>query len=150
MTNKTLISQDAQLKAALLKRGDNTGAVGLRDLQRYYALLNYHLLEFALTAGEANLICEVLQDYCFETDPEQARMIWRRINDAMESNQLHQKWRVNGEALISKLQRLTHLQAMALVDAVERYWLRAQSHPQEPVDITLSRVDLLKCCDSAL
>jgi hypothetical protein len=150
MESKTLISQDSKLKAALLQRGENTSAVGLRDLKRYYALLNYHLLELSLTLGEANLICEALKDYWFEDDSEQARAIWKRVNDAIQRDHLDQKWSVNDKAFIDKLQALTHLQAVALVDAVERYWVREQSNPHESLETKLSRVDLIKCCDSAL
>jgi hypothetical protein len=150
MDSKTLISQDSKLKAALLQRGDNTSAVGLRDLKRYYALLNYHLLELSLTAGEARLICEALTDYRFEDDSEQARAIWQRVAAAIQLEQLNQKWSVNQEALIRKLQGLTHLQAVALVDAVERYWAREQTDPNEPLQTKLMRVDLIKCCDFAL
>jgi hypothetical protein len=150
MTSKTLISQDGKLKAALLQRGDNTGAVGLRDLKRYYTLLNYHLLELSLSASEASLICEVLTDYRFEEDVEQARAIWQRVDAAIQLEQLNPRWSVNGEGLIRKLQSLNHLQAVALVDAVERYWIREQSNPDEPLETKLSRVDLIKCCDFAL
>jgi hypothetical protein len=150
MKSKTLISQDSQLNAALLQRGDHAETVGLRDLKRYYALLNYHLLELSLTESEANLICEALNSHRFEEDSEQARTIWRWVDDAIQQDQLAQKWIVNHETLIRKLKDLTHLQAVALADAVERYWLRAQSLPHEPPETRLARVDLVKCCDSAL
>lgn len=39
---------------------------------------------------------------------------------------------------------------VALVDAVERYWIHEQLHPHEPLDTKLLRVDLSKCCDFAL
>jgi hypothetical protein len=150
MTSKTLISQEGKLKAALRQRGSHASAVGLRDLKRYYTLLNYHLLELAFSADEASLICEVLADYQFEADAEQARTIWQRVDDAIQLEQLNPKWRVNGECLIRKLQGLNHLQAIALVDAVERYWVREESNPHESLETKLSRVDLIKCCDFAL
>ena len=149
MESKTLISQDAQLKAALLLRGDNTSAVGLRDLKRYYALLSYHLLELSLTASEASLICEALKNYRVEDDSEQARVIWKRVEAAIQQDQLDQKWGVDGKAFVRKLQTLNHLQFVALVDAVERYWVRAQSG-HESLEAKLSGVGLIKCCDFAL
>jgi hypothetical protein len=149
MESKTLISQESQLKSALLQRGGDIGAVGLRDLKRYYALLNYHLLDLSLTADEANLICEALKDYRFEGDPEQVRAIGKRVDNAIQQDHLDQKWSVN-ETFIRKLQSLTQLQAIALIDAVERYWVRDQANPDEPLETRLSRVDLIKCCDFAL
>lgn len=150
MESKMLISQDSKLKSKLLQRGDNASAVGLRDLKRYYALLNYHLLELRLTADEANLVCETLKAYRFEDDSEQARTIWQQVDAAIQQDSLNQKWSVNREAFIRKLQGLNHLQAVALVDAVERYWVREQVNRNELLETKLSRVDLLKCCDFAL
>jgi hypothetical protein len=150
MTSKTLISPDAKLRAALNQRGETASAVGLRDLNRYYALLNYHLLEILLTADEASLICVALQDYQLETDAEQARGIWQRIAAVMQLDQHNQKWRVHREALMDKLQGLSHLQAVALVDAVERYWVRVKANPDESLETRLLGVDLIKCCDFAL
>lgn len=150
MESKVLISQDSELKSKLLQRGDNASAVGLRDLKRYYALLNYHLLEISLTAGEANLICEALKIYRFEDDPEQARTVWQQVDAAIQQNSLSQKWSVNLETFMHKLQGLNHLQVIALIDAVERYWVREQANPDELLETRLLRVDLLKCCDSAL
>jgi hypothetical protein len=150
MKSTTLISPDSKLKAAWLQRGEDTSAVGLRDLNRYYALLHYHLLELTLATSEANLICEALKAYRFEADSEQARTIWKRVDAAIQQDQLDQKWSVNREVLSRKLQGLTHLQIVALVDAVERYWAREQSAPDEALETKLSRVDLIKCCDFAL
>ena len=149
MESKTLVSQDFKLKATLLQRGEDTRLVESRDLKRYYALLNYHLLELSLTVGEASLLCEALKNYRFEDDSEQARAIWKRVANEIQSTQLDQKWRVNG-AFIHKLQALNHLQSVALVDAVERYWVREQCNPHESPETKLSRVHLIKCCDFAL
>ncbi|HTL89415.1 MAG TPA: hypothetical protein VL134_08430 [Leptolyngbya sp.] len=150
MEANALYFQDAQLKVKLLQRGEDMSKVGLRDLKRYYALLNYHLLELPLTVGEANLLCHALKDYQFETDPRQGRAIWQRVDAAIQPDQMDQKGQVNIEALIRKLQRLNHLQLMALVDAIERYWRRAQSAADESIETRLSRVHLIKCCDFAL
>jgi len=150
MESKTLISQESELKAALKQRGENVSTVGLRDLKRYYVLLNHHLLELSVTVNEANLTCEALKNYRFEDDPEQARTLWKRVDNAIQQEHLDQKWSVNSKTFIRKLQSLTNLQAVALVDAVERYWVREQSNPHEPLETKLSRLDLIKCCDLAL
>lgn len=149
MKTKTLISQDSQLRATLLQRGEDASTVSLRDLKRYYALLNYHLLELTFTANEASLVCEALKDYRFEDDSEQARTIWKRVDAAIQRDHLDQKWSVNS-TFIPKLRALSHLQAIALVDAVERYWFRGQVNPDELLETKLSRVCLVKCCDFAL
>jgi|GEM_PF-6036014 len=104
MESKTLISQDSEIKALLLQRGENVGKVELRDSKRYYFLLNHHLLELSLTIDEANLICEALKDYQFEDDPEQARTLWKQVQSAIQQDQLDQKWSVNSKTFIRKLQ----------------------------------------------
>jgi hypothetical protein len=156
MKLKIIISPDHEIEKLLLQRGDNPSIVGLRDLRRYYALLNHHLLELNLTTDEANLICEVLKDYRLEEDPERGRAIWKQINNAIPKDQLvgvptvgNHQWKVNS-AFIGKIKALTHFQSFALVDAVERYWIWEQSSPDEPIQTKLSRVDLHSCCNFAL
>ncbi|MEG4805677.1 hypothetical protein QUB63_34515 [Microcoleus sp. ARI1-B5] len=149
MDSQTLFSQDAKLKAALLQRGENSSKVGLRDLKRYYALLNHQLLEFSLTAAEASLVCEALKDYQLKDDPEQARTICQQVVRAVQQYHLEQKRSVN-ETFICKLEAQSDLQAVALIDAVERYWERTQTNPNESLETKLLKVDLIKCCDFAL
>ena len=150
MKSKTLISQDTYLQTALLQRGEDANTIELRDLKRYYALLNYHLIEIYLTQGECQLVCEALKDYRIEDDPDRARTIWKQVHTAVVRDKLDRKWNVNRETFRSKIQDLHHLQAVALVDAVERYWVRTKSQPQESLQARLLGVDLIKCCDSAL
>jgi hypothetical protein len=150
MEDTTLVSQDSQLKVSLLQRGEDTSAIGVRDLKRYYTLLNSHLLEISLTASEASFLCEILKNYRFEDDPDQVKTIWKQIEQGIQQDRLDQKWSVNGEGFVHKLQTLTYLQLIALVDAVERYWIRELSSPHEPIETKLLQVDLLKCCDFAL
>ncbi len=149
MKLKIVIPPDYEIEKLLLQRGDNPSIVGLRDLRRYYSLLNHYLLELNLTTDEANLICEALKDYRLEEDPERGRVIWKQINNAIQQEQLDRKWKVNS-TLIVKLKAMTHFQSFALVDAVERYWVWEQSSPDEPMQTKLSRVDLHNCCNSAL
>jgi hypothetical protein len=149
MKLKIIIPPDYEIEKLLLQRGDNPSIVGLRDLRRYYSLLNYHLLELNLTTDEVNLICEALKNYHLEEDPERGRVIWKQINNAIQKEQLDRQWKVNS-AFIDKIKALTHFQSFALVDAVERYWIWEQSSPDEPMQTKLSRVDLYNCCNSAL
>jgi hypothetical protein len=149
MKLKIAIPPDYEIEKLLLQRGDNPSIVGLRDLRRYYSLLNHYLLELNLTTDEANLICEALKDYRLEEDPERGRVIWKQINHAIQKDQLDCKWKVNS-AFTGKIEALTHFQSFALVDAVERYWIWEQSSPDEPMQTKLSRVDLHNCCNSAL
>jgi hypothetical protein len=150
MKNKKLITKGSEIEAMLLQRGKDTIAVGLRDLRRYYSLLNHHILELCLTTNEANLICEALKDYRLEEDPNQASGIWKQINTAIQRDQLDRKWSVNS-AFISKIKAINHLQAVALIDSVERYWVKERSNfSHKSAETKLSHIGLIKCCDSAL
>ena len=150
MESKMLDFQEPALSIALLQRGEDSRAVELRDLGRYYALLNYHLLETTWTESEAHLICEALKDYQFEDDLERARTVWKQIHNAVHRDHLDQKWSINRERFHRKVQDLNELEAIALVDAVERYWVRAKSEPQESLSARLMSIGLIKCCDFAL
>ena len=156
MTSRTLITQDANLKASLLQRGDMLSAVALRDLKRYYALLSQCLIKISFTEGQAYLLCDALKDYWLENNyglensSEQIEAIWQRVAQAVEQDRLNQKWGVNSETINRKLQAFDSLQTLALVDAVEQYWVREKSHPNESPQTRLLRVDLIKCCDFAL
>ena len=114
MKSKTLISQDTYLQTALLQRGEDTNSIELRDLKRYYALLNYYLIEIYLNQSECQLICEALKDYRIEDDPEQARTIWKQIHAAVVRDNLDRKWNVDREILHSKFQGLDHHQSSDL------------------------------------
>jgi hypothetical protein len=72
----------------LLKHGGNTSAFELRDLRRYYALFECHLIELSLTPDEASLICEALQNYRLEDEPDRGRVIWKHIDRAIQLQHL--------------------------------------------------------------
>jgi hypothetical protein len=50
-----------------------------------------------------------------------------QIADAIEFERLDVKWQVGKQSLIAKLRALTPLQAIATLDAIERYWRVDQS-----------------------
>jgi hypothetical protein len=150
MKNKILIPQNSEIEALLFQRGEDINTVGLRDLKRYYSLLNYYLLELCLTTNEANLICEALKDYRFEEDPDRASGVWKQIDTAIQRDHLDHRWSVNS-TFVSKIKVMHHLQAVALIDSVERYWVKERSNfPHESAETKLLHAGLIKCCDSAL
>ncbi|WP_019022937.1 hypothetical protein [Thioalkalivibrio sp. ALE23] len=44
------------------------------------------------------------------------------ISDSISLDRLDQKWEVEGDALLAKLQALTYCQQVAVIDAAERFW----------------------------
>lgn len=110
----------------LRTRGENRSAVINRDLDRLYTLYKRALREVPLTVAEAWLIVDTLNGTIM--DANSARMLWASVEDAVKLDGLDKKWDVDGQALIEKLRKLNDIQALALVDAAERFW---QECPQE-------------------
>ena len=70
--------------------------------------------------AEACLIVDSLNGSIM--DANTAQVLWAGIADSIRLDGLDKKWDVDGPALVEKLQGLNVLQAMALVDAAERFW----------------------------
>ena len=108
------------LETELEARGDNRNHVIHRDLERLYTLYSRAIREVQLTADEACLIVDTLNGTLM--DANTARLLWANVEDACNLDHLDKKWEVDGPALVEKLQGLNDIQAMALVDAAERFW----------------------------
>ncbi len=131
---KKSISINPGIESKLSARGDNLSGTINRDLERYYALLDRALHSVPLTEQEAWFLLDLLNGtFC---DVSTAEMLWAEAQDGIEFESMDQKWAVDGAELVKKLQGLNALQALALVDAVERFWER---HNFESVDNSIVR-----------
>jgi OsmC subfamily peroxiredoxin len=90
------------------------------------------------------------KDYNLEDNGDRIETVLPQINDAIQRNQLDRKWTVNSERLVNKLKALSPCQTLALVDAIERFWILRQSNPSQTIQEILLEVDLIQCCDFAL
>lgn len=121
-----------RISAEIDARGDNRSEVIRRDLERLYTLYKHALREVELTAGEACLICDVLNGVLM--DATSASMLWAEVEDGIRMDDLDQKWGVDGPALVEKLRSLDRLTCLALVDAAERFWAASpQEDPRQAV-----------------
>lgn len=93
--------------------------IAARDLDRYYTLLQRAMPKFS--EPEASLIVDALNGTLSE--PHTAHLLWAEIDDAIQLDQLDKKWGVDGPALVQRLRSLSPFEAMAVVDAAERFWL---------------------------
>ncbi len=118
--NKIAIYLPDPLLAEVSSRGDNRSGIISRDLERLYTLYRRALAQVPLTVEEACLIVDALNGAKLEADT--ARLLWAEIEDACHLDHLDEKWQVDGRALVQKLRELNEIQAMALVDAAERFW----------------------------
>lgn len=120
--------------------GTEPNRIAERDLERYYYALEQTLRSVELTEQEALLICDAMNGVLVE--PHTAQLLWAQIADAVEIDGLDRKWGVDGAALTAKLRGLSYAQALAVSDAVERWW----SGPCRDTDgaMSLRKVGLVK------
>jgi len=110
------------LQAELEARGE-PNEIGKRDLGRYYTLLRRELAGVQLSEPEACLLVDALNGTLL--DEHTVSLLWAELDDAILQDHLHEKWSLPGEqagALVARLRSLSPGQAMAVYDAVERFW----------------------------
>ena len=109
------------LETELEARGDNRNHVIHRDLERLYTLYRLALRDVKqLTLPEAWFIVDMLNGTMM--DANTAGLLWADAEDACALDGLDKKWQVDGKAFVEKLKALSPVQALALVDAAERFW----------------------------
>ncbi len=118
--NKIAIYLPDSLLNELSARGDNRSGTISRDLERLYTLYNRALATVSLELNEAYLIVDALNGVLM--DANNAKLLWAEIEDAIKLDHLDQKWQVDSKALVEKLRNLNEIQAMAIIDAAERFW----------------------------
>ncbi len=111
-----------ELEKEIIARG-NPSEVIRRDLERLYTLYRRALRRINLTPEEMKLIADSLNGLNGTImDASTAPMLWAQVEDAIKLDRLDQKWGVNGRELVEKLRELTDIEALAVVDAAERFW----------------------------
>ena len=105
--------------------GSGTSLIARRDLERYYQALPDEMRDIQLSQDEMSLLRDALNGVLHE--PHTYRLLWAGVDDAIRHEGLAEKWHVDGEALVTRLRDMTPGQTMAIIDAVERYWLNPQS-----------------------
>lgn len=110
-----------------------------RDLARYYYALKQELAGVValLSQEEISLILDSCSGTLFESHT--VPLLWANIADSIRLDGLDWKWNVEGSALVKKLQGLSYAGGLALVDAVERFWIEPN-----PMDEALARAGLTK------
>lgn len=97
-----------------------------RDLDRYYTALRYARAELRklFTGDEVAAIVDNLNGVWLSSPAEiSIRGIALNVADGIALESLDQKWKVDGSALVQKLNSLTFTQSCALADAVEQFWM---------------------------
>lgn len=121
------ISKD--LLAQVDERGEARSTTINRDLERLYTLYRRSLRRVDLSVDEACVIVDALNSTLMTADT--AHLLWASIQDAIEYENLAEKWNVDGSALIEKLRSLNEIQSMAVIDAAERFWANEEYRDQD-------------------
>jgi hypothetical protein len=109
-----------ELEAEIEARGSNRNHIIHRDLERLYTLYRLALREIKLTLPEAWFLVDMLNGSLM--DANTAGLLWASAEDACSMDGLDKKWKIDGKVFVEKLKALSHVQALALVDAAERFW----------------------------
>jgi hypothetical protein len=130
-----VLHREVSERADLSSRGPdklNQHRVGKRDLLRYYALLESARDQLYFTEGEARALVEAIHKVrTLDLSPKDAWITFLRgVGPKLTPEQ---------KKLSDKIQKLSADAAIAMVDAVERYWMR---HEGDMSDLDAVRYDL--------
>lgn len=111
-----------------------------KDLSRYYGLIERTLRTVSLTEQEACLIADALNGtWAFEwggldnVSAKQAMSL--ELRDAIGLNKLDKKWSVEEGPFAVKISEWTEAQCLAVLDAVERFWMDPQAEKLREVGL---------------
>ena len=122
---------DKSMHEAITRRAsawNSSNQVARRDLERFYLLLRRNTPTFS--EGEAHFLLDIFNGTIFEPVEASLRLLWASVEDAEE--RYAEKWNVNRDELRQRLKAVSDLEAMALIDAIERFWAGQQSDGVAP------------------
>ena len=99
--------------------GNRSAAVS-RMIERYAELAQRAMPD--LTEAEWNLCRDALNGWFIDT-AESIKFVPWEVADGIKLNGLDEKWKVDGPALVAKLEAMDFSALCALLDAVERWWV---------------------------
>jgi hypothetical protein len=93
-------------------------------MDRYFTALCDARLKLVrkFSLNEIHLILDRFNGSIFNS-PSTIEAIAFEVHEAIRLDGLDKKWKVNGKRLIRKLESLDYISRVALVDAVERWWM---------------------------
>lgn len=121
------------------------------DLGRYYLMLSETLRAMRFSRNEAMMMCDICQNAAvfrrtLNTLSAASLILYANFRDGIILDQIDRKWGVEGEAFLERVKNFTPLEALAVFDAVERFW----NEPQKDEDKRLLEVGLIRADRSPL
>lgn len=138
-TERTSVTLTPEVLKELDARGPRSTIIN-RDLDRLYTLYRRALAQVGLTTREALLIADALNGILMNVTT--VPLFWAQVQDAITLEHLDRKWQVDGQALVEKLRNLNEIQALAIIDAAERFWVQSQGE-----DVENQVRELFRCVD---
>lgn len=123
MSFRSAIMAEVEIRSEV-EQGNVSGVVN-KALDRYFALLARSRAELRnqLSENECALILDATNGTMF-ADTFSLGHLWAEIADACDLDGLDRKWKVDGLALVEKVQASGMIGQAALIDASERWWRR--------------------------
>ena len=116
-----------------LKEGYSVSALINTAVERYMMLLKTHRPR--LSKNEWYLIFDSMNGLVTDEPAELAASgVWLSVRDSIDLDGLAQKWEVDGEALVQKIQAMTKAELLSIVDVVEQW--RIDGYNEEVPRIT--------------
>jgi hypothetical protein len=132
--NNRIEFRSAELKQAIATRTDGSiGAIAERDLSRYYLLLAHELKRIKLSSNEAMFFCDLLNGTLSDFHINPANMLLIEAQDGIDMDKLDQKWELDKEPFLAKISGFNILQAAAIIDGVERFWVRSHEEDSQAI-----------------
>jgi hypothetical protein len=102
-----------------------SGAIASVNLGRYFWLLGQSLPDFS--EAEWNLLRDACNGWATTSEPPEILVqgLKLQVADVIANDFLDSKWQVDKDMLAEKLHKLTPLQAIAVVESIERWWARS-------------------------
>lgn len=129
----------------LLERG-KTSPVIERDINRLYLMYRRSLLQLDLTFEEVKFVCNTINkenNLRLINTIDTGTTLWLRIKEYAAVNQLTEEAGIDIDKLIKKLQKLSIIEAMALIDSAERF-LKCCSDDPKLMESQTEKDNLLK------
>lgn len=112
------------------RRGDRSATIQ-RIIRRYAELIRRSRPDLA--PEEWKLVFDAIEGVTFDP-PSMISALPQRVDDAIRSEGLAEKWKVPGQVVVNRLRRLSFGQLVAIVDEAERHFAAVQrgETPQLP------------------
>lgn len=113
--------------SAIMGVGDDAplGSTARRDLERYYQVVRDELRQLQLTQREVLLVLDAMNGVIVDPPQMYRSTLLLDVADHIRLNAADEKWDIDGEGLIRRLESLSPGTLISLVDLAERFWARS-------------------------